>query len=135
LRFPLFPLFMEDCFSLSVTREAAFVCELCHIVPKGRTPGTKRQGEEGSEPSKTPKAAGGLEKLENDQHPPGATAPRIFFPHHFGALRDQLVALAARHAAPTAYFLRDMAVADGLMSYGTSVADACRLTGVYVGHG
>ena len=49
--------------------------------------------------------------------------------------RDRLVALAARHAVPTAYFLREFAVAGGLMSYGTSVADACRLTGVYVGHG
>ena len=47
--------------------------------------------------------------------------------------RDRLVALAARHAVPTAYFLREFAVAGGLMSYGTSVADAWRQTGVYVG--
>lgn len=47
--------------------------------------------------------------------------------------RDRLVALAARHAVPTAYFLRDFVVAGGLMSYGTSVAEAWRQTGVYVG--
>jgi putative ABC transport system substrate-binding protein len=52
----------------------------------------------------------------------------------FYGQRNQLVALAARHAVPAAYFLRDFAVAGGLMSYGTSVADACRQTGVYVGH-
>ncbi len=51
----------------------------------------------------------------------------------FYGQRDQLVALAARHAVPTAYFLRDFVVAGGLMSYGNSVADACRQTGVYVG--
>jgi putative tryptophan/tyrosine transport system substrate-binding protein len=51
----------------------------------------------------------------------------------FYGLRDQLVALAARHAVPTAYFQRDFAIAGGLMSYGTSVADTCRQTGVYVG--
>jgi putative ABC transport system substrate-binding protein len=47
--------------------------------------------------------------------------------------RDRLIALAARHAVPTAYFLRDFVVAGGLMSYGTSVADAWRQTGIYVG--
>jgi putative ABC transport system substrate-binding protein len=51
----------------------------------------------------------------------------------FYSQRDQLVALAARHAVPTAYFLRDFVVAGGLMSYGTSVAEAWRQTGVYVG--
>jgi len=29
---PRFPLFMEDCFSLPVTREVAFLCELLHRV-------------------------------------------------------------------------------------------------------
>ena len=39
----------------------------------------------------------------------------------------------ARHAVPTAYFFRDFPVNGGPMSYGTSVADAWRQTGVYVG--
>jgi putative ABC transport system substrate-binding protein len=52
---------------------------------------------------------------------------------YFYALRERLVALAERHAVPTAYFQREFAIAGGLMSYGTSVADTCRQTGVYVG--
>ena len=48
-------------------------------------------------------------------------------------LRDQIVALAARHAVPTIYYLRDYPVAGGLMSYGTSVREAARQSGVYAG--
>jgi putative tryptophan/tyrosine transport system substrate-binding protein len=44
----------------------------------------------------------------------------------------QIIALAARHAVPTIYPVRDMAVAGGLMSYGTNLADAYYLVGVYV---
>ena len=47
--------------------------------------------------------------------------------------RNQLVALAARHAVPTIHDLRDFAAAGGLMSYGTDLADAYRQGGVYVG--
>jgi putative ABC transport system substrate-binding protein len=41
--------------------------------------------------------------------------------------------LAARHALPTIYEWRDFAAAGGLMSYGTSLADAYRQAGVYAG--
>jgi putative ABC transport system substrate-binding protein len=51
----------------------------------------------------------------------------------FNNRREQLVVLAARHALPTIYEWRDFAAAGGLMSYGTSLADAYRQVGVYTG--
>jgi putative ABC transport system substrate-binding protein len=46
---------------------------------------------------------------------------------------DQIVGLAARHAVPTVYPWREAVVAGGLVSYGASVTDACRLAGIYAG--
>ena len=51
----------------------------------------------------------------------------------FLSRRDQIVALAARHALPAIYYLRDFAAVGGLMSYGTSLSDALRLVGEYTG--
>jgi putative tryptophan/tyrosine transport system substrate-binding protein len=47
--------------------------------------------------------------------------------------RNQLVALAARHAVPTIHDLREFTAAGGLVSYGTNLADAYRQGGTYVG--
>jgi putative ABC transport system substrate-binding protein len=47
--------------------------------------------------------------------------------------RVQITQLAARHAIPAAYSVRQFAEAGGLMSYGASNADAWRQVGVYVG--
>jgi putative ABC transport system substrate-binding protein len=51
----------------------------------------------------------------------------------FISRREQIVARAAQHSIPTMYFVREFAAAGGLISYGTSNADAYRLVGVYVG--
>jgi ABC-type uncharacterized transport system substrate-binding protein len=51
----------------------------------------------------------------------------------FSTHRDQLIALAARHALPASYSGADNKTAGGLMTYGASAADADRQAGVYTG--
>jgi putative ABC transport system substrate-binding protein len=51
----------------------------------------------------------------------------------FNSRRDELVALAARHAVPTIYFQREAVEAGGLMSYGASIPDLYRHIGAYAG--
>ena len=51
----------------------------------------------------------------------------------FVSRRLQLAILAARHALPAVYNVREYAEAGGLMSYGTNARDAYREIGVYVG--
>ena len=43
------------------------------------------------------------------------------------------MALAARHSIPTLYWRREFAEAGGLISYGSRLADAFRVVGVYAG--
>jgi putative ABC transport system substrate-binding protein len=47
---------------------------------------------------------------------------------------EQLAALTVRHAVPTIFAYREFTAAGGLMSYGGSLSDAYRLTGVGAGH-
>jgi ABC transporter substrate binding protein/Arylmalonate decarboxylase len=51
----------------------------------------------------------------------------------FNGRREQIVALAARHAIPAIYEWREFTEAGGLMSYGTNLVEAYRQQGVYAG--
>jgi putative ABC transport system substrate-binding protein len=51
----------------------------------------------------------------------------------FNNRRAQIVTLAARHALPAIYFVREFAEIGGLISYGPNVVNAFRETGIYVG--
>ena len=51
----------------------------------------------------------------------------------FNGWREQLVALACRHAVPAIYEWREFAAAGGLISYGPSLTAVNRRAGIYAG--
>jgi putative tryptophan/tyrosine transport system substrate-binding protein len=51
----------------------------------------------------------------------------------FGSRREQIVALASRHAVPAISAWREMVAADGLISYGPSIVALYRQAGIYAG--
>jgi putative tryptophan/tyrosine transport system substrate-binding protein len=51
----------------------------------------------------------------------------------FNSRREQLAALASRHAAPAIYEYREFPDAGGLISYGPSLTDTWRKVGIYAG--
>jgi ABC-type uncharacterized transport system substrate-binding protein len=52
---------------------------------------------------------------------------------YFVVRRVQIATLAARHAIPTSFSVREAVEAGGLISYGTKIVDAYRQAGVYAG--
>jgi putative ABC transport system substrate-binding protein len=51
----------------------------------------------------------------------------------FNSRGEQFVSLAARHAVPTMYYMREATVAGGLISYGTSLTGFRHQVGIYAG--
>jgi putative ABC transport system substrate-binding protein len=51
----------------------------------------------------------------------------------FNVFRRMIISLAAQHAIPATYSLRENAMAGGLMSYSASQVDAYRRAGIYIG--
>jgi ABC-type uncharacterized transport system substrate-binding protein len=52
---------------------------------------------------------------------------------YFVVRRVQIATLAARHAIPTSFSVREAVEAGGLVSYGTNIVDTYRQAGVYTG--
>jgi len=46
--------------------------------------------------------------------------------------RQQIISLSAGHSVPAIYGVREFAIAGGLMSYGSDLADTYRQSGIYV---
>ncbi len=63
----------------------------------------------------------------------GATALIVSVDTFLNNSRGQIVGLAARHAVPAIYGIRDFANTGGLMSYGTDLVDVYRQQGIYAG--
>jgi putative ABC transport system substrate-binding protein len=63
----------------------------------------------------------------------GAGAALVISSPVFTTNRHQIVALAAQHALPAIYDVREFVVAGGLISYAASISAAYRQAGVYAG--
>jgi putative ABC transport system substrate-binding protein len=63
----------------------------------------------------------------------GATGLLVANDPFFTSQRYHIVALATRHALPVIYEQCEYTLAGGLMSYGSSLVDALRQAGIYVG--
>ncbi|MGH8263908.1 MAG: ABC transporter substrate-binding protein, partial [Steroidobacteraceae bacterium] len=75
----------------------------------------------------------GLDAAFNTANQKKVSALLISADPYFNSQRDQIVALAARHALPTMYPLRAYCEAGGLVSYGTKLSWAYQQVGAYCG--
>ena len=63
----------------------------------------------------------------------GASALLVMADPFLNNRREQIIALASYHKIPAIYEWREIALAGGLMSYGSSLIDAYRQLGIYAG--
>ena len=63
----------------------------------------------------------------------GAQALLVSADPFFNSRREQLAALASRHAIPAIYEYREFPAAGGLISYGPSLTNTWREVGIYAG--
>ena len=100
--------------------------EMAEVEAAGRTIGMQIHGAKASNPRGIDAALASFSQLHVDAFMVGADG-------FFITRRDQLAALAARYAIPGIYPFPDFPEADGLLSYGVSLADAYRQAGVLTG--
>jgi putative ABC transport system substrate-binding protein len=74
-----------------------------------------------------------LETVFASLEPQGVNALLVTTSPYFEGRRNELVALAQRHAVPVLYPWRDYTVVGGLISYGTSFTESYQQVGLYVG--
>ena len=96
------------------------------VMDAARTMGRRVHVVNASSESDLDRAFAGLVQLQ-------AGALLVTTDTFFLSRRDQLVALAARHAIPTIYFGRAFVLAGGLISYASNLSDGYRQAGIYIG--
>lgn len=102
------------------------VLEANNVLSLGRTHGMQLHVLNASTENELMAAFDALAKLQ-------AGAMLVVGDPFFDSRRERLVALAARHRIPAIYHIREFPAAGGLMSYGSSITDAYRQGGLYIG--
>jgi putative ABC transport system substrate-binding protein len=100
--------------------------EMAEVEAAGRTIGLQIHSARATSPSDIDAALAAFNQLRVDAFIVGADG-------YFITRRDQLATLGARYAIPGIYPFPDFPQADGLLSYGVSLADAYRQAGVLTG--
>ena len=129
---------------LQLLRSLASQCRVDRLAPGPEQPGKREPGDGRS--GRGARARAATDDLARRHQrarsklglcAPGAAARRRAVRQRqsvaFASRRDQIAALAARHKVPTMYNFREYAAAGGLISYGASILDTHRQSGLYVG--